>query len=380
MTIRTARILIAASLVLAMSSAALASPAEVINNFAFNAAGLLGRTEGSWFFSPFSIISAFGMAYAGAGGETAAEIERALGFTQGLHEDLRELARDLSMGGYLSSANRVWLSKGLKLNAAYQDNMLMYYGSTAKELDIKGKTEASRKAINDWVSKKTNGKIPTLLNTLDPSARMIITNAVYFKAKWQHVFDKSRTAPEKFRDGERVTEVPMMKKQDDLMFGEFDGVKVVNIPYDGRRISFIAVLPPEGEKPAGLDAETFRGWTEALSKHDVDLWLPKFRTEGSYEMAGVFKALGVKLAFSDEADFSGIAKDEGLKADAVLHKTFIDVDEEKTEAAAATGMVMLGATMMKTTPKAEFHADRPFMYFIWDSWTGSILFMGRQTF
>ena len=383
MTIRITKTAFTVLLVLAMSSSAFASSSEVINSFAFNTARILGQDGGSYFFSPYSIVSAFGMAYAGASGDTAAEIEQSLGFTPELHGELAELTRSLQDGQYISSANRVWMRTGLNLSREYQDKLLMYYGSRAKALDIKRKPEASRKEINDWVSKKTGGRITNLLPSLDPSTQMIITNAVYFKANWQHKFSKSLTAPEKFRDGGKVTEVPMMKKNEDLQYAEIDGVKIVRLPYEGRRMSMFVVLPPEARPDAldGLNAETFRQWVGSMRKYDVDLWLPKFRTEESYQLADVFKALGVTRAFSDTADFSGITEDTALKVDAVIHKTFIDVDEEKTEAAAATGIAMVGATMMPDpTPKAEFHADHPFTYFIADTYTGTILFMGRQTF
>ena len=380
MTFRTTKILFAVVLVLVFSSQAFASPAEVINNFAFNAAKELGRVDGSYFFSPYSIISAFGMAYAGAAGTTAAEIERALGFTWGLHGELGEFSQNIADGGQVFSANRVWLADDLTLRKDYQNNLYLYYRSSAQALDIKGNAQASRQTINDWVSNKTNGKIPNLLAELDPAARMIITNAVYFNAEWLEKFERRATKPEKFHDGGKVTEVPMMKQNENFSYGEFDGVKVISLPYKGRKMSMLVVLPPEGQV-MNIDAETLKQWTKQLSTCKVDLWLPKFRTEKSYQLADLFKALGVREAFTNNADFSGISEAEQLKIDAVIHKTFIDVDEEKTEAAAATAIGMMRATAMPPQyPRAEFHADHPFTYFIVDNDTGTILFMGRQTF
>lgn len=379
MTFRT-RIIFAVVLMLALSSQALASPAEVINNFAFNAARVLGQAEGSYFFSPYSIISAFGMAYAGANGTTAAEIERALGFTWGLHGELGEFTQNISDGGQVFSANRVWLADDLTLRKDYQNTLYLYYRSSAQELAIKDNPDESRKTINDWVSSKTNGKIPNLLADLDPSTRMVITNAVYFNAEWLDKFSRRATTPEKFHDGSKVTEVPMMKKNDTFSYGEFDGVKVIRLLYKGRRMSMLVVLPPEGQV-IDIDAETLKQWMKQLSTYKVDLWLPKFKAEKSYQLADLFKALGVQEAFTNNADFSGISNAEQLKIDTVIHKTFIDVDEEKTEAAAATAIGMMRATAMPPQyPRAEFHADHPFTYFIVDNDTGTILFMGRQTF
>ena len=251
MTYKLLRIMLAVAVMMALCGQALASPAEVINDFAFSAAKILCDGAGSYFFSPFSIISAFGMAYAGAAGSTAREMEQSLGFTKELHGELGNFAREIAETGQVSSANRVWLNTGLTLRKDYQENLYMYYRSKAAVLDMTAKTEESRKIVNDWVSEKTNGKIPELLATLDPETRMIITNAVYFNAEWQYKFNKEATAQEKFTDGEKVSEVPMMKINRNYSYGEFDGVKVVQIPYKERRLSMIALLPPE-DKPDAL--------------------------------------------------------------------------------------------------------------------------------
>ena len=383
MKIKTSEILLALSLLLALAVQAVASPAEVINDFALRTARELGRSESVYFFSPYSIISAFGMAYAGASADTSQEIEQALGFTKVLHEQMSVFMQDLANTGQVSSANRVWLDETMHLNTDYQNTLQRFYNSTAETLDIKNDHEAARRIINSWSNTHTNGKIPTLLSELDPETRMIITNAVYFNAQWQSPFSKMKTTPEKFHDGKKSSQVPMMKKYTNFQFGIFEGTKVISIPYKGGRISMLAVLPPEDRPDAlkALTANTLKWWISELQKYEVDLWLPKFRTEKSYQLAEVFKALGVKKAFTNDADFSGISNSERLKIDSVIHKTFIDVDEEKTEAAAVTAIPMMRATAAPIqTPRAVFHADRPFVYFIMDNNTGTILFMGRQTF
>ena len=383
MKFKTSGILLAVSLLLALSAQAMASPSDVINNFALRAARQISRTESKYFFSPYSIVSAFGMAYAGASGDTAQEIERALSFTPDLHEQLGEFMQDIVNTGYVASANRVWLDETLGLNPDYQGILYRCYNSTAETLDIQNDPESACRIINSWANSRTNGKIPSLLSALDPAARMIITNAVYFNAQWASPFSKLKTSPEKFHDGEKVSQVPMMKKHAYFQYGEFDGVKVIEIPYSGRRILMVVLLPTEDRPDAmeGLSADTLKRWLGELERYEVNLWLPKFRTENSYELGDIFKALGVRKAFTDGADFSGMSSTEALKIDAVIHKTFIDIDEEKTEAAAATAIQMMRATAMpRPTPRAEFHADHPFMYFIMDGNTGTILFMGRQTF
>ena len=385
MTEKFLRLLLVMAVIFSFASSVFASEAsEAVNNFAFNAGKIImENSSGNFFFSPFSIISAFGMAYAGASGDTANEIESSLGINQGIHESLGILARDLDESGIISSANRVWLKNGLKLRKTYTGILRRNYGSNAKELDMKGKTEASRKEINDWVSVKTKGKINNLLQSLDPETRMVITNAVYFNAEWRRKFSKSATKNEKFHTGAESKEVPMMRQRNDFSYYESDGVKVISLPYKAYRFSMIVVLPPE-DKPEALkdiDAEKFSAMLGAMKEYDVDLRLPKFKTEKRYELKNIFESLGIKLAFTNDADFSGMTSDEKLKADAVIHQTFIEVDEERTEAAAATAMMMMvGSAMPVMKPFAEFHADHPFMYFIRDNESGAILFMGYQAF
>ncbi len=388
------KIILSLSLILIFSAQSFASTAtESINNFAFNAAKILEYENGEYFFSPYSILSAFGMAYAGAEGNTAREIEENLGFTAQIHSQLGELMQDFEVEKAFSAANRVWLRNGLKLKDAYKDILLLNYKSSAQKLDFLNKTEASRKKINAWVSEKTNGKILNLLQQLEPDTQMILTNAVYFNAEWESKFNKKFTSEEDFfSDGCIVDKVTMMKKHDDFLYAERDGSKIIKIPYKGGRFSLIVFLPPktagypgtleDGAKPITLDADIFKNLLDSMSEYEVDLWLPKFKIEKSYELKDLFDALGIKLAFSDFADFSGITGDEKLKIDAVIHKTFIDVDEEKTEAAAATAIKMMKATAIAPVkkPQAEFHADHPFRYFILDNYTGTILFAGRQTF
>ncbi len=366
---------------------------ESINNFAFNASKVIREDSGEYFFSPYSILSAFGMAYAGAEGNTAREIEEVFGFNSDTHAELGNFVKDLSVEQALSSANRVWLRNGLTLKDTYKEILLLNYNSTAKELDFKGDTENSRKTINNWVSDNTKGKIPELLTELNPYTQMILTNAIYFNSQWENKFNKKKTAKEKFFPGgcEYVT-VDMMKKNDDFLYAERDGNKIIRIPYSDGRFSMIVFLPPKiagytgtlanDAKPLTLDAELFNELLSSMREYEVDLWLPKFKIEKSYELKNLFEALGIKLAFSDAADFSGMTDDEKLKIDKVIHKTFIDVDEEKTEAAAATAITMVKATAMapREKPKAVFHADSPFEYFIVDNYTKTILFAGRQTF
>ena len=370
--------------ILAFESVALAADsAAVINNFAFNAAKLIAESsqEGNFFFSPYSIITAFGMVYAGAKGSTANEIESALNFSPEIHKNLNLIAKEINHEIF-KSANRVWLQKGLNLNDSYKTLLSDNYLSSAYELDFANSLESSRKFINNWVSRQTQGKIKDLLSELNPGTLMILTNAVYFNAAWLNPFDSKLTSLKPFTyPGKRPINVPTMQKCERIKYGELDGMKFVRLPYKNCDMSMLVLLPEDGK--TGLESLNhliFANMAKSMKNFRVDLWLPKFKTESKFNLNDLFMSLGVKTAFTDDADFTGITADERLKIDAVIHKTFIEVDEKKTEAAAASAITMVGVTAVQPLDVKEFHADRPFLYFVIDDKTGIILFIGRQTF
>ena len=364
---------------------------EIINNFAFKAAGYLiqnsNADEGeNFFFSPFSIISAFGMLYSGASGDTLIEMENALKFDHSLNKNLGALAEELNKRKLLFSANRIWVDEEFKLRNNYQAVLHHYYKSGAQRVDFKNDPDGAKDIINQWVSDRTNGKIQNLINDIGQATKMILTNAVYFNSRWEKPFNKELTAEKPFNVSSEIkTNVKMMMKHDDFLYGEFDGNKIIKLPYENYRTSLIAILPADNLKSTleNLTPETFSKMLNSLTNCNVDLWLPKFKVENKYELRSMLKSLGVELAFSDEADFSRITadEDEKIKVDAVIHQTFLEIDEEKTEAAAATGIIMVGVTAMPEEKRqVEFHADRPFLYFRIDNSTNSVLFAGAQSF
>ncbi|MCR5346453.1 MAG: serpin family protein [Fretibacterium sp.] len=359
-----------------------------VNHFALRAASLLAPKGGDFFFSPYSAVTALGMTYAGAKGETAGEMESSLLFTPELHASLGMLAQDLEKKPEaLITANRVWIHKGLTLNPDFTETLQRDYGSTAAEADFMADPNGAKKQINSWVEAQTHNRIRGLIQKTDPDTQMILVNAIYFNARWEKPFSKERTAPRPFHlSASETKDVPMMQQNSQLMYGNVDNVKLLRLPYRDR-LSMLLILPEEGSvektlKALAEDDSLFNRWTRSLSRHQVDLWLPKFRTEKRYELKDILQILGVRQAFTKEADFSGMTDDEKLRIDSVVHKTFIEVDEKKTEAAAATGVVMVRTTAAapQALPRAEFHADRPFLYCIMDDATGIILFMGRQSF
>ena len=377
----------------AADSSAYNAAVRSINGFAFNAAALISEKPGDFFFSPFSVIPAVGMVYAGAKGDTAREMEAALSMSPDIHKSIYALTQDLTSelngkngAALLTSANRVWLQDEITLRPEFNSILLRDYRSTAAKMNFKSDPDKSKKIINLWVEQHTNNRIRDLIQKIEPDTKMILTNAVYFMGSWAEPFNKNKTKPTPFHVTPSDTvEVPMMMKNDDLPYGEVDGVKLLRLSYRGR-LSMLLALPDDiNNMPAllknnGLD--TFNAWRKALSPHQVDLWLPKFKVEKRYELKDMLKDLGIRLAFENTADFSGITDDDKLKIDSVIHQTFIEVDEKKTEAAAATSITMVKTTAVapRELPRAEFHADRPFLYFIVDDPTGTILFMGRQCF
>ncbi len=175
--------------------------------------------------------------------------------------------------------------------------------------------------------------------------------------------------------------VPMMQKVAKFQYGENNGMKIIRLPYKNGNISMLVILPEENKTGLeSLNHAILANMIKNMKNFRVDLWLPKFKTENNFNLNDLFMSLGVKIAFTNNADFSGITQDEGLKIDAIIHKTFIEVDEKKTEAAAATAITMVRTTAIRPENPKIFHADRPFLYFIIDDETGVILFMGRQTF
>jgi serpin B len=266
----------------------------------------------------------------------------------------------------------------------FLDSTKNHYGASLTELDIAGETEKSRQTINSWVEKETRNKIRDLLKpgTLQPDNRLVLTNAIYFKGNWAEQFDAKRTLPNDFhlQDGKSV-KVPMMNANLDVRFFQTPEMKMVELPYQGKAISMLCIMPtkkdglPELQKK--LTAETMNEWTQKLNPHvDLRVSLPKFKIESQFGLAGVLSDLGMKSAFNpNTADFSGMTREERLFISAVIHKAFVEVNEEGTEAAAATAVLMAPEGIRLAPP--EFVADRPFVFVIRENKNGAILFVGR---
>ncbi len=350
----------------------------------------LAVKEGNLFLSPYSVSNAFGMCYAGAKGNTAAEMKTTLRFNLAddrLHAAFAKLIGQLNTEGkkrpfQLTVANRLWGQKDYGFLPEFSKIGQDHYGAGLEEVDFVGATEAARLKINGWVEEKTKDKIKDLIpnGVLNDLTRLVLTNAIYFKAPWMSPFDPKQTKPGDFHlaNGKTV-KAPMMQSHDRGSFAAFDSFSMVQIPYEGHEQSMVVLLPKKsdglGDLEKKLNAENLETWMKKLSTHIVDLKMPKFKVTAEFKLNDVLKEMGMKDAFVfGKADFSGMATREKLYITAVLHKAFVDVNEAGTEAAASTAIVVGTRSL---PPPATFHADRPFVFLIRDHRTGTILFVGR---
>jgi len=371
----------------------LAEVAAGNNRFALDLYAKLaaGRKGKNLFFSPNSISTALAMTRAGARGNTAKEMDKVLHFTlaqdklnPAFKELLAALDADPKKKGFeLAVANRLWGQQGYNFLPGFLATTRDSYGAGLEALDFKGATEAARRTINAWVEKKTKDKIKELLKqgVLSPDMRLVLTNAIYFKGDWASQFKKDRTRDGVFtvKAGETV-KVPMMHQTEKFRYRAGKGFQALGLPYAGDELSMVIFLPTKADGLAALEksltAENLDQYLPARWKRKVVVSIPKFTMTSEFSLKETLSAMGMKDAFAGgKADFSGMDGSRGLFIGAVIHKAFVDVNEEGTEAAAATAVVV-GVTSMPAPPPV-FRADRPFLFMIRDDRTGSILFMGR---
>lgn len=358
-------------------------------DFALRLYHQLGREEGNLFFSPHSISTALAMTWAGARGNTEREMALALSFTLGqdrLHPAFAGLVTELERareqsGARLNTANALWPQQGFDFAKPFIDTVQANYDAELRPLDFAEATEEARRTINGWVEEKTENRIKELIKPgiLNSYTRLVLTNAIYFKGQWQKTFDEklTRDLPFTLASGMKV-EAPMMRIEDNFQYGEADGLQLLRLVYGKGGLSMVILLP---EEPGGLPALEHRlnpgqlaGWLANMRRQKVDVSLPRFRVETKYSLNQALAALGMKEAFKPTADFSAMDPKKRLFLSAVIHQAFVEVNEEGTEAAAATGAVMQ-VTSMPMPPKV-FRVNHPFIFMI----TGpndEILFMGR---
>jgi len=309
------------------------------------------------------------MTYEGARGNTATEMQSTLHFPKdettrrssfaNIYNQINKKDKEYK----LSTANALWAHKDYKFLEEYLTNIEKYYGGKTINLDF-SQSEQARKIINDWVEDQTNNKIKNLIapGVLNGLTRLVLTNAVYFKGTWLKPFDKKDTKEEDFKISENnVVRVSMMKltgKEAEFKYMENDELQAIELPYDGEELSMIIFLPKKE-----LDLTKISEWKNEMVKRRVDVYLPKFTFETKYSLPETLKELGMIDAFSD-ADFSGMDGTRNLFISDVIHQAFVEVNEEGTEAAAATAVVMYESAIMKEELIPVFKADHPFAFII----------------
>lgn len=354
------------------------------------------ETSKNIFFSPYSIFSALEMTYEGARGKTADEIRSVFHFDAdnatrlGSFAGLYSQINPQNASYQLSTANALWAQKDYPFYSGYLKTVETYYGGNATNLDFIANAEGSRQTINSWVSAKTNAKIPELFakDSLDKNTRLVLTNAIYFKGKWATPFEKTATQEKDFSTaaGTKV-KAQMMNRQDSFDYVETADYQAIEIPYENNDLSMVVILPRDGKTAAVESLLAANGVASIIQSMDsklTDLFLPKFKFDTSYNMNQTLSQMGMSTAFDpDNADFTGMydknsANSENLYIGLVVHKAYVDVNEEGTEAAAATGVAMFAATSIMEPEQPEiFNADHPFIFAIVHNETGSILFMGK---
>jgi serpin B len=365
------------------------------NMFAIDLLKSFGENSENIVVSPFSISSAMALAYAGAAGSTKNEMAKVLHFYPGqkkfhlgfskLQQSVLARAKD---GIQLIIANNLWIQEGYHFRKRFINLLEKHYQIDINQADFSGgNREDIRKEINQWAFEKTRENIADLIapGVLTEDTRLVLANAIHFKGYWLSVFDPHLTRQEYFTnfDGQKVIADFMIRRGE---YAYFDGntFKSLKLPYAGENFSMIIILPdsnvalPEFKKT--FSSEVFESALENMTYRDVQVMIPRFRTETQSNLEHIFARMGMPEAFTQNADFSGMTGRRDLKIDKIVHQAAIEVGEQGTEAAAATAVVMVQKSLpvFDDEPPLLFKTDRPFLFFIIENTTGSILFAGRQ--
>ena len=383
----------AAALGLGLAAAAPAAepaPAERANAIAFKFYAREAAKPANLFFSPYSLHSAFAMAYEGAKGPTAAQIAAVFSFppqAKKLRASVKTLNDGLdaaAKGAQLLQANAFWAEQEYKFLPAYTGALTRHYKAEAKPANFKTAAEVSRRAINAWAEERTKGRITNLFpeGALNALTRLVLVNAVYFKGNWAAPFAKGLTGEADFTrgDGQKI-KVQMMgfSGTRDLEYGETEAFQLVRLPYAGGGLAMLVALPKDGKNladaAAGLSAARLAEMRAVLAEQKTKVFLPRFSFGSGFDLNGPLTEIGMPLAFTDAADFSGMDGTRRLYIQRAVHKAFVEVNEEGTEAAAATGIAM--GVKSANFGFALLRADRPFLFLIEDVKSGLVLFMGK---
>jgi serpin B len=339
------------------------------------------------FYSPASLTVALAMTYMGARGETASQMAKVLHLAPGAHPEASFATLMASLlpadeGPELRIASRLYGQKSFTFEPEFMAVTRDGFKAPLETLDFTSADQA--KPINDWVSEQTRNKIQGLIpaGALTALTRLVLVNAIYFKGTWQHTFSALATKTEPFFGTSGTKDAPLMHRKILAKYCEHGDSQVLELPYVGGKLVMDIILPKTNEGLPAVDrtiaASGFGGFTKALASCEVEVALPRFTITDRLEASAMLAELGMRLAFTDDADFSGMTKADALHIDKVFHKAFVEVTEEGTEAAAATTVTMAARGMpMKAPPPINFRADHPFVFLIRDTGSNALLFVGR---
>lgn len=360
------------------------------NAFAIELYEQLAKEDGNIFFSPYSISTALAMTYAGARGNTEKEMSKVLHFNLSqneLHKEFSELSSHFvqiqNIGNIeLNIANALWIQKNYNILDSFLNINTKYYNANLFYVDFINATDEAVQEINDWAEEHTKNKIKDILKKEDlhPLTRLILTNAIYFKGDWEYKFDKELTKELPFWKNEnKKMMIPMMYQKGNFKYSKNEDYQMLELPYTGKELSMLILLPNEIDGLSRLEKYLsyilFTYLNQFTHQKMVEVYLPKFESTKRFGLKKKLEIMGMKDAFSGMADFSGITRSKKLFIHNIIHKAYVKVDEQGTEAAAATAVIMAEVSYKQSTP--IFKADHPFIFLIRDNETGSILFIGR---
>lgn len=367
--------------------------------FAFALYSKLQEKDENLLFSPFNISTALVMTYAGAKGQTALEMARSLHFSddrEQLYAKFFQLNKGLTTAGSaekndptsLSLANSLWMQEGSSFLPSFLHTMHHYFDGEVQEVDFLKDVNKTRMQINDWITNKTQGKIKEILKLgdLNSSSRLVIVSAIYLKALWRETFDPKLTKQDLFFLNLRSsTEAEFMTRTGSFAIVDKENFSLIELPYvsspKGPQLSMLILLPhgieslPDVEKT--LKADQFYEVLSQMEMREGEVLIPKFNLTESIDLNEILKKMGMELAFSTQADFSGMTVGGNLAIDKVKHQAYLSVDEQGTEAAAATSVTMRLTSVLKPAPKFIFKANHPFLFYILEKNSGTLLFLGR---
>lgn len=353
------------------------------NEFAFDVFRTVARSEEdeNYMLSPISLSMALGMLHNGASGETMLAFDNVLGGGNALAENnayyglLMESLSSNTTGTTLNLANAIWIQEGFSVEPQFKETNGLFYKSAIENLDFQNSNAVN--IVNDWAEGRTNGKIKELVSEFDDQTRLFLANAIYFKSQWKYRFDTNRTVERPFYISEASSvNVPLMNMKGEVETADTALFSAIVLPYRGERFEMVLILPYLGITTntvlENIDAAGLNSLFKDKRKNELDVALPRFTLEYEKTLNDALTDLGLGIAFTKSADFTGINKETDLYISKLFQKTFIEVNEEGTEAAAVTGVEVVA-----TSVAPNFTADRPFLYIIREKATGTICFMGR---